>query len=366
MLEKHKNKIKIIVFCAIFCLIQAPVFLSGELMPTRLVIATQDYIGEDFLYSKAHTEDTSYYKQIVTDQRGAEVLAIGTSRVLQIQGFFFEEDTSFYNAGLIASNLPDILLALQSMEEDSLPDVAILSLDEYFFNEEWYAENDGGLFPQEPVTGLELYTAAAIGIYEEICRTPEFYLTLCQSPCKIGTGAKGFDHGYGLDGAYTYGSVYAAPAATSVRIKETVDNVKYAAGRYHTGDTVSSDALDTLREIAVFCQEHDITLVTLTPPLCTSAIEEMEERGDMGYFFQIADAVSAVAAEEGFEFYNVSDPAILDADDDYFIDGFHGSDVLYLRMLIQMVRQGSCLSAYVSLDDLTIMNENALSTLQVQ
>ncbi len=366
MLQKHKNKIKIIAFCAIFLLFQAPVWLSGECIPTDVVIAVQDAIGEDFLYSKAHTEDTAYYKQQLTDARAAEVLVLGTSRTLQMQGFFFAEDTSFYNAGLIASNLPDILLALQTIEEDSLPDVAVISLDEYFFNEQWYAENDGGGFPGQAVTGLELYTSAAIGVYEAIRADDTFYWRLWKYPTKIGTGAKIYEHGYNLDGSFKYGSVYAYPQSNEIRTAAVVESINTATGRYYTGDTVSEDALDTLREIAAFCDEHGIALVTFTPPLSTSAIEAIDARDDMGYFYEFYDAVSEIAAEEGFECYDFTDPAILDGGDDNFIDGFHGSDVLYLRMLIQMVQQGSCLGDYVVLDDLIEMDANALSDLQVQ
>ncbi len=366
MLKKHKNKIKIIVFTLILLAVQAPILLSGELMPTDIVIAIQDYIGEDFQYSKAHTEDTAYYKLQVANERAASLLVVGTSRTLQFQGFFFEDDASFYNAGLIASNLPSILDALTFIEEDSLPDVLLISLDEYFFNEQWYDENPGMETPPEAVTGLALYTSAAIGVYEAIRDNPSFYWNLCVYPNKIGTGAKVYDHGYDLDGSFKYGYVYVNPQSNEVRTANAVESIETATGRYYTGDTVSEEALDTLREIAAFCDEHDITLVTVTPPLSQSAIDAIDARDDMGYFYLFAEAIAEVAEEEGFEFYDFTDPVTLDANDDYFIDGFHGSDVLYLRMLIQMVEQGSCLGEYANLDDLITMDENALSTLQVQ
>ncbi len=368
MFKQHKNKIKIFFFCAIFCLIQAPVFLSGEIIPTRVIIAIQDSIGEDFLYSKAHTEDTSYYKFTLANQNAAEVLVIGSSRTLQIQGFFFDEDTSFYNAGLIASSLPDILLALESLDEDSLPEVAILSLDEYYFNETWYEESNIGAFPQEPVTGVSLYTAGAIGVYEELRRDPSFFKILCTQPSKISTGAKGYDHGYGLDGAFAYGSVYANPYYTSdQRVAETVELIQNATGRYCAGDTVCAEALEALSEIAAFCTAHDITLVTFSPPISQSALDAIDARDDMDYFYQFADEVSTIAAQQGFEFYDFTDPALLNADDEYFVDGFHGSDVIYLRALISMIEQGSCLVDYAKdLATLQEMDANAISTLQVQ
>lgn len=365
MFQRHKNKIKMAVFCLIFCIIQAPVLLSGECLPTDLVLAVQTQMGDAFLYSKAHTEDTSYYKLQLTNDRAAEVLALGTSRTLQIQGFFFEEDTSFYNAGLMATNLPDILLALQTIEQESLPDVLIVSLDEYFFNEQWYAENTGA-FPQQAVTGVELYTSAAIGIYEAIRLDPSFYWKLCQMPFKIGTGAKVYDHGYDQSGAYRYGYVYQNPYPNEIRTQETVEDIQNATGRYYLGDTISADALATLAEIAAFCNAQGITLVTFTPPISQSALEAIEARDDMGYIAQIAPAVSAQAAELGYEFYDFTDPALLEADDDYFIDGFHGSDVIYLRALIAMVEEGSCLAEYVSLDALYEMNETAPSGLYIQ
>lgn len=366
MLQTHKNKIKIIVFCAIFCLIQAPVLLSGEIMPTDLVIAVQEYLGDDFLYSKAHTEDTAYYKYQLANENAASLLVLGTSRTLQFQGFFFAEDASFYNAGLMVSNLPELLLGLQSLEEESLPDVVLIGLDEYFFNAQWYAENNTDVFAPQATSLLSLVTEGAIGVYEGIRSDSDLYWELCQGFGKIGSGAKVFDHGYDLDGGYRYGWVYEHPQDNEARVSNAVESIESATGRYYTGDTVSEDALEKLAEIADFCAEHGITLVTVTPPLSQSAIDAIDARDDMDYFYQIAGAVSAVAEEKGFEFYDFTYPETLQGSDDNFIDGFHGSDVLYLRMLIQMVQQGSCLGEYVVLEDLIEMDENAISALHIQ
>ncbi len=366
MLKKHKNTITIIVFSLLLLVVHAPLLLSGELIPTSAVIAMQDAIGEDFLYSKAHTEDTAYYKLQLTNERAASLLVLGTSRTLQFQGFFFEDDASFYNAGLIASTLPNILAALELIEEDSLPDVVLIGLDEYFFNEQWYDETLDSAFPPEEVTGLDFYTSAATGVYEAIRADYTFYWRLCKYPLKIGTGATIYEHGYDQDGGFKYGSVYAYPQSNEIRTAAAVESVNTATGRYYTGDAVSEDALDTLREIAAFCEAHDIELVTFTPPVSQSVIDAIAQRDDMDYFYQISDAISAVAAEEGFEFYDFTYPESLNGTDDNFIDGFHGSDVLYLRMLIQMVEEGSCLGAYAELADLIEMDENAVSALQVQ
>ena len=53
------------------------------------------------------------------------------------------------------------------------------------------------------------------------------------------------------------------------------------------------------------------------------------------------------------------DSASLGVTDEYFIDGFHGSDVVYALMVVNMIDNNSKLEKYVDNDKLEMMLSNA-------
>ncbi len=59
-----------------------------------------------------------------------------------------------------------------------------------------------------------------------------------------------------------------------------------------------------------------------------------------------------------FEFYNYSSVELLGSNDDQFIDGFHGGEVVYANILIDMLRKNSILNEVSSYNNLETDKKN--------
>ena len=70
-----------------------------------------------------------------------------------------------------------------------------------------------------------------------------------------------------------------------------------------------------------------------------------------------------VVALEGFDYH---DPKIIHSNDCEFIDGFHGGDVTYQRILLDMAEKDESLKSYVDMNILKkSINKNSNKTLTI-
>ncbi len=362
-----KTAIKIIAFALLLILSMSPILLSGELLPTNVVLYIQDFLGDDFLFGKAYSNDLAYYKFSMLHKEKAEVLTIGSSRVLQFRNYFFNDDTSFYNAGFLTPSLYSMVNTLPLIEKDALPEVLILGIDEYYFNTTWFYKNEltwakEWLYYPDNLS----YNFVFEKIFNDFTEGKLQFYQLLFNFNKIGVNAKINGNGVDKYGAYIYNDIYEDPKTNEERTAQTVYYIENELARYYTGDDVESKSLEYIEQIATFCNENDVNLIIFTPPLSNAAMNAMDERGDMQYVYKIEDAVSELAKEYGFEFYYFTNPDILNLTDDYFIDGFHGSDSAYLLILRQMLLEGSVLNEYANIEDLNELYDNRISDLEVK
>ncbi len=362
-----KIVIEITAFCLILLFSLSPVLLSGEILPTAFVPYVQGFLGENFLYGKAYSNDATYYKFNMIHQKQAEVLVTGTSRSLQIRDFFLNDDVSFYNAGSLSPTTTGLVTALPKIEKQALPKVLIISLDEYFFNTDWHigattAFHEDWLYIGDNIT----YNIAAKDMYADLIEGKLNLYDMFTNLDKIGVNAKVSGNGFDEYGCYIYGDVYENTKPDSERVEHILTDINEISGRYLPGDDIEQMALNDIKFISDFCDENGIELITFTPPLSQSGMSAINARDDMDYIYKIESAVSALAEECGFEFYHYTDPAILNIDDSYFVDGFHGSDSAYLLMMIDMLEKGSILNSYADINELHQLYENRISNLQVK
>ena len=84
----------VLLFVALFA---GAVYASGE-WHTEEEIAAKVAAGEPAFLGLAYRDNTRYYKHLVANALGADLLVLGTSRSMQFHSEFFTTD-SFYNAG---------------------------------------------------------------------------------------------------------------------------------------------------------------------------------------------------------------------------------------------------------------------------
>lgn len=98
----------------------------------RLIEAQRQ--DHDVFIGMGYNEQTAYYKLKNANYYQADVIALGTSRVMQFKDDYF--NASFYNCGgAVSCNYDEYLNFVKNL--NYTPEIIILGLDQWVFNDEW-------------------------------------------------------------------------------------------------------------------------------------------------------------------------------------------------------------------------------------
>lgn len=351
-------------FVVLFCTslpILLPTLLCGELIPIEEVIEKQHTAKEQLLYGAAYYDSNMYYKTVFAQKKSAPILALGTSRAMQIRGSFFKEPENFFNASGGVEQIATFINFLKNIEA-SKPNVLIISLDQNFFNYNWSDALPTHVgFPSVEQVKVDVLVNKLISDYT--LRKVNIISTI-SNPEYIGVSAKIHRSGFLNDGSYFYGHVYKNPPITFTEIHSRIDQ---GTIRFQYGQEVSENSKIALTDLLQYCKENQIFVIGFTPPYEPSVNDGIDARGDdYLYMKELPTVAKGIFDSFGFEYYDYTNINSLGCDGSYFVDGFHGGDVAYLRMFKDMVRQGSILESLCDLEAMEKLDENRYSNLLLE
>lgn len=329
-------------FAAVFFAVSGFTLYTGEAMPLAWVVQ-QQIADETVLYRPRYGNRDQQFKRLSVDMRRPEVLALGSSRILQFRaGFFNRQPTAFYNAAAPAWRLPQVLDLLENIPPDAAPEVLILAVDLPWFN----AAYAGDAFPEDRSDFDHLFDADS-GLIKDVLMNvpldrPGFRLASYLERREPGAGGLALGlrairdgHGFRGDGSEQYGDFLIAGWLYPPNTREA-HLVWMREGRemYVYGDTVSADALAMMERLLSAAQARGITVIGFLPSYMPSLWDEMIARGDHAYMGEAARALRAMFERYGYPFFDFSDG--VSTTDDEFFDGWHASELSNLRLYIQM------------------------------
>ena len=118
--------------------------------------------------------------------------------------------------------------------------------------------------------------------------------------------------------------------------------VEKGEGRFKFGDSLNPMALVALENLLIFCQNSGIKLVAFLPPVSTNLNQEL--KNNHSYFSQVFTAISPIFSRYDSEIYDFTNLLEFNSSDNEMIDEIHGGEVVYMKMLIQMLEKESCLN----------------------
>ena len=170
---------------------------------------------------------------------------------------------------------------------------------------------------------------------------------------RIGFSAVCREQGFRNDGSYLYGGIdldISNPRHRDHGFATTLGQVAGGKGRFSWGATPSEPALRETEALLDFCRERRIDVIGFLPPHPHTVWTAMQALGEKyAYIEKLVPELRSRFESRGFEFYDFSDFAMLGAPDSEAIDGLHGSERTYLRLLVAMLEQGSRLNAVANL-----------------
>ncbi len=287
-----------------------------------------------------------------------KVLCLGSSRVLQFREEMF--NVPFYNAGLAAMTLTDFQPFLQSTAKKVYPDYLIINIDQWMFNAAWdnlQTKSDPdqwrNSFTKRPNPAV--YKNLWNDLWQENQTNSKAFHSLAPKP--IGLQAR--DYGIGLrnDGSMCYGNQIEKllsddSSANDYHYQKTFQWIDQGIKRFEYGDSLNPQAFIVLEKLLLFCRQHSIHVVAFLPPYAKEVYQRMKESGKYNYLDKVYPALEPLFKKYHYEWYDYTRLEQLSSGDDETIDGFHASEVTYLKLLINMLENGSQLNHATDIQEL--------------
>lgn len=336
----------------------------GEtLSPAAAVDRTR---AQEGLYGTAVNANTPDVKLALVAATKPDVVALGSSRSLQFRHFFFT--SSFANAGGVMGELEDARLFLEQMRRFHRPKMLILQLDHW-----WFLTHQGPR-PTRPMAGPDAATEVTL---QKLVRPYEWMLDGSLTPSvflrglvggsidagwtgytPIGVQANRIGRGLRADGSYLDAKLWIgeSPGHGSEQFRQTLTNLARGREKWDPTRRLDPAMIADLQAIIDLARESAEEVVVFLPSLPAPVYQALDASPSGGAVRDIRAALAdGVRSVPYFDFHN---PATLDDTACEYLNGDHGGDVSYARILLAMAEApGSPLAAHVDVDRLEALIE---------
>jgi hypothetical protein len=312
----------------------------------------------DAIYGTALNQNTYAYKLELVRAVKPDVVAVGSSRIMQFREDYFV--VPFVNTGGAMNYLNEGILFLEDLVKVHKPKTIILGLDFWWFNPNYpqpsfydYHDNIGTFITFDKLTKpftflmdskITLSDYAATIAYQSRLNNITQYKTL-------GLDAIKTSEGFRKDGSYFY-------AKTIFGFDDNYDDVKFqgiasriAHGirKFEYSTRISDERVRDLLKFLSIARENDIAVVLFLPPVSHAIYEKMRNAANKYAYVNGLRQYLKTLPCEMYDFHNIG---TVHVDDCEFIDGIHGGDVVFQRLLLNIIgrNQNSALRAYLDLN----------------
>ncbi len=324
---------------------------AGEFRSIKEIINYQNISQTYRKYGTAIHNDTYHYKLEGYKRRKPDVVAIGSSRVMQFRDRFFSK--SFYNTGGAMTSLDRGRVLLKELFAiNHRPKLIILGIDFWWFNPQ--KDKLGSLTtpPVESQRFMPLFLFKPVSwVYDKKIDLNDYFeiafrLNGWGESGQIGVNAINTGAGFGPDGAWNYYDlVSGSRKSVDDLFKDTLLRIKNGNRRFQYGEKVPEEYFDAFIDIIGEIESQGVELVIFIPPLAPEIYAEMQKKNKQyGYVNDLFEKME----KNGVEFYNFNNPESIKTPSCEFVDGFHGGDVSYARILKEIFTNSNELAAFIN------------------
>lgn len=340
--EKNRSGIFLLTTTVILGLVLGGMCIFGDILLTRL--------NEDFSFfdgiRMSQKEDSLYgrilfsryrYKFYMGQEKKADLLVLGSSRVMQFREKFFK-NISFYNAGGAMNSIQPGIDFINLLSADALPKIVILGVDMWWFTQELvYKASE---FKMSAIEEF-FYMRKSILLSHFFGNFKQLKFTLNSSeahfPNRIGAPAAQLGEGHRSDGSYRYGLYLSGKIKIDYTLSDVKKRISGRYGHFEGGKAVDKSLKGLFSEfIALMKDKGIVPVVFLTPfPHEICAILE-ESEAHKGLFGDFKNTVRDICQQYGVEFYDFVDMKTFGASDKDIFDGLHGNERAYALLTRKM------------------------------
>ncbi len=358
---------KLIIFLVpvglIFILPGIVVFFGREYVSVKEVVKIQKEFPSS-LFGFSYSETPFFlYKKLIVEDRNSEVIALGTSRVMQIRKEFFINPESFVNAGGAARSLKEAKDFIEQLPKESNVKVIILGIDQEVLYGQY---SNMGEMNEKSLVDRVLDTS--------VLDSRRMYLDYLAHKYSISEIIDGYKnkHDIGLsaiingdgfreDGSYKYTkeendkNLFQTVRGQLDKKIEVIKNANTSVLEYNSKELQSN--LVVIKEILELCKNKNIKVIGFTPPIHPGVYEEMLKSNGLYHEMVVTGPkmTEEVFSSHGDVFFDLSRLSVFGGKETEFVDGVHGTDVMYLRMMIYLTNHTNILNKYININQLYIL-----------
>ena len=341
--------------------------------------AIDDTISSEEKYLIGHAlnlDNVLYIKwKTIVEQPRKTVLSLGTSRVLQLREPMFT--SSYYGAGYVIRQMDEFRPFLESLPENKLPDVLLITLDQWFFISN-YADlqsppsADKWRKAYQWFPGSNQYRNLLDGLFELKYVGPEVFAATDSAGRNrlIGLQARFTGFGFRRDGSLDYGQliedlVAGKSTMADFDFQQTFAAIEKGNDRWGHNDEIFPASRAELVKLLEYATEKDIQIIALIPPFAPTAYAKFVETGNYTYYDKIMPAIAPLFTNSAHEVWQLTDPSVFDSTDDEYIDGSHAGELGYAKLMLHMSRNGSTIVDHIDTTRLKRDMENRINNFEL-
>ena len=305
-------------------------------------------LQQDQLFGLAYSYYDKSYKFHMTDEVSQpQVLALGSSRIMQVKRSVVSPDYTFYNAGGAIQSVRELSLFISKLHDS--PQLILVNLDQWWFNRAYTDEDQpfSTSVYDEPSFEFSKLGQFVCDFYTDLVKG-KINLMKAFASDHIGLNAICNENGFAADGSRYQGDMIVAPELQEdYNFKDVLSRIQVGNQRFQYGDQANSTQIGAVDDFLSQCVARKIKVVAFLPPFAPFVYKRMQETGKYGYMSQLYAMLQPVFGKhEGCSLYDFTDVTDMGAHNYDFDDGFHGSEIIYNGIIRQMVRQDSTLTPF--------------------
>jgi hypothetical protein len=345
-----------LLICALLLgLAAVPFAMSYLFLRHQMEMAAADQIAaaqlpSNGLYGTAANDNTYQYKLALYRDVRPAIVAVGSSRVLQIRGDGFRQP--FVNLGLTVRNISEGSDLLKDITAIHKPEVIILGLDFWWFNAKY---SQPQTYPSHLVRGDEVsYPKLAVpfeAIRNKKIDTRYFWQVATHGEPEaqrlMGLNAIVNRTGYARDGSeYSVSIMSGRQAHHDYQFGTTQESLRRHDNKYVFGDAVDPARYRALQDFLAAAHQNGIKVIVFLPPVANATDQKVMAASKQ--YAYIDELRQKLRREPGVLFFDFHAAASIGTNDCEFVDGDHAGDVAYARLLLKMMENpASGLERYV-------------------
>ncbi|MBS0286835.1 MAG: hypothetical protein JSR17_06030 [Proteobacteria bacterium] len=335
------------VFCLALLVLSLPCGINGlflynigEFAAPEKVAALQS--SDKIQLAAFATHDLTFpYKLALYKTAKPEIVALGSSRVMPFRQNQFS--AKFLNLSRAMNSVDQGYVLVDELLKIHRPKIVILALDYWWFFEPTHENINYYVPPKDAATiSINLLLKPFVWLYEGKISW-DFYLkslftfSINKEQKHLGLKATLANEGFAKDGSYYHtGITTGLVQSTDIQFKETLSLISESKGFYTHSLEFKELHLQRLNALINKLTTAGIKTYVFIPPMAPTVLKKISEnKAQYAHIDEFLNKMNSV--QNGvYHFHNAN---TLAATDCQFLDGCHGGETLYLKILLSIAKQ---------------------------